>query len=676
MARLRSAPASQNQNAAPTTSSRPALREKTNISRSKPLEPGSEGGDKFVKDARPTRGRAKKAAQNEDDLVMAGGLGLPSDLSLSDAPMTTDELAKSDSPAPPSAKTARRPPRHTRKPAHNEAQGRVYEDMKKRMRQTAQNEANNKTADDIPGTSDHNALSSDALPTKLPARKSTAVQERSEFSMSPSPPPPGKLSAVKNKRSSVARPGTVLKSQSTPAPETSILALKNFKRRPRQPSMLAMVQQRTASARPSMAYAQGTEVEDPSVFDLDSGEEDEDDFAPDAEGTPLHLRAAKRTSLLSDKKAASVQRPSTSRSAIAQPGKRKSDHVESSSLSALKAKRQKVSSPELPTEEAIAIDESPVRNRESSVRQETPLPQIMSEVQVINSSPSTTPPTEPSPSDYRQRTPGEDLVVPSTEEAVETTSHKVLRPRTVTPRNHGSAQKGTMADPASSSPSPEEPTDTQATNLMADPLTQITPAKAKPPKPKKAKPMMTSTLQSLLPKRRQPLRSRHRKSIYDVDTESDDDDADSGQEADVAPQRRRQTKTVASKPGKTTAKARPSTTAAGKGRKSTAPLPSTRKSTAPPARRKTAATTKNAKSRTYGRNAQSDKENNGANSDFEEVSDNDDSALPDTSLSMQQAEQSAELAAVKAKFAEVDAWDMDFESVSFEEGRSSSQNWR
>ncbi|KAF2684513.1 hypothetical protein K458DRAFT_418087 [Lentithecium fluviatile CBS 122367] len=69
------------------------------------------------------------------------------------------------------------------------------------------------------------------------------------------------------------RPPSAIKVGATPAHETSILALTNFKRRPRQPSLLRMVHQTT-------------DVEDNDLDDLG----DFDDFRPAAESTPLHVQ--------------------------------------------------------------------------------------------------------------------------------------------------------------------------------------------------------------------------------------------------------------------------------------------------------------------------------------------------------------------------------------------------
>ncbi|KAF2877471.1 hypothetical protein BDV95DRAFT_481894 [Massariosphaeria phaeospora] len=68
------------------------------------------------------------------------------------------------------------------------------------------------------------------------------------------------------------RPPSAIKVGATPAHETSILALTNFKRRARQPSLLRMVHQTT-------------DVEDNDLSDP----EEIDDFLPDDESTPLHV---------------------------------------------------------------------------------------------------------------------------------------------------------------------------------------------------------------------------------------------------------------------------------------------------------------------------------------------------------------------------------------------------
>ena len=72
------------------------------------------------------------------------------------------------------------------------------------------------------------------------------------------------------------RPPSAVKVGATPAHETSILALTNFKRRPRQPSLLRMVQQTT-------------DVEDNDESSLSNTDNfDFDDFLPQDESTPLN----------------------------------------------------------------------------------------------------------------------------------------------------------------------------------------------------------------------------------------------------------------------------------------------------------------------------------------------------------------------------------------------------
>ncbi|KAK3686829.1 hypothetical protein LTR37_019420 [Vermiconidia calcicola] len=166
-----------------------------------------------------------------------------------------------------------------------------------------------------------------------------------------------------------------------------------------------------------------------------------------------------------------------------------------------------------------------------------------------------------------------------------------------------------MAEPASTSPSPSDPMTTQRMDAMAEPLTQLTPPRPPPEKQKqkaKQKLMTTATLQSMLPKWRQPPRPGHRKSEYDIESRSEDDSPlDTSHleedEDELGGRLRRQTEAAPSK-GKNGA---------------------------------------NKTSKTYGRATASDKEN-------EEVFDEpDDSVLPDTSITMHDAVQSKELGEAK-----------------------------
>ena len=79
------------------------------------------------------------------------------------------------------------------------------------------------------------------------------------------------------------RPPSAVKVGATPAHETSILALANFKRRPRQPSLLRMVQQTT-------------DVEDNDESGLSNTDNlDFDDFVPQDESTPINKQRTTTT---------------------------------------------------------------------------------------------------------------------------------------------------------------------------------------------------------------------------------------------------------------------------------------------------------------------------------------------------------------------------------------------
>jgi hypothetical protein len=680
MARTRSAPSTQ-QPAPPsatapsaqTSKPRQALKEKTNTTRAKaPIYSDDGNTEDLIKDARPRRGRfAKVASRTQDDYTMAGGLGAASDdknVERSEPILpTTDELAKSDGRPPPAAKGNRRPPRATKKPVQNEAQSKVLDGLKKRMQATARPKAGAPRKQDTHIDTDTIESSLRRQPAQAEAQQTSgnAGHERSEFSLSPSPPPSAQINSVVKQRTSFARPGSALKAHGTPSVETSMLALKNFKRRPRQPSMLQMVQQRTASARPSAAFRQ---AEDTAVFDVDNAsDDDEDDFAPDAEGTPA--RVGKRTQQppaeqgqkTSGQRTASPAQQHSSRNGTSRKRKSIDDGEPPSTLGALRAKRPRPSAVEVEDELPAGFPTTSSVRRSSPQREESSPLKGYPEVQVINSSPESTPPTEHSSPNNQDQDKEFENAIPSTELG----QHELPLTGPESPRrNEEVTVNGTMAEPLSSSPPPELPFATQQTDIMAEPLTQISPPRRpkrdyKKQKKKKAPaPMTTAALQSLLPKRRQPLKPRHRKSEYDFDQESSDNE----QPLDPTALSENEDELGANLRGRS--KTKPISTR----RKTKAKPKTTKKPKAAPARKSTAAKTK----KTYGRaqTTASDKENDAG---FEEGND---SLLPDTSMSMYEAAQSKELEAARKKFAAVDEWDMEFESVSFGEHRSSSQGWR
>ncbi|PIA93098.1 hypothetical protein CB0940_04190 [Cercospora beticola] len=679
MARVRAAPGSQ----APTkaTATRQALKEKTNTARTNgPVYEDDGNTDGLIKDSQPKRGRPKRVArQDSDELVMAGGLGLASGESAkkSDAPTTTDELAKSDAAPMTTAKPNRRPARTIRKVATSQTQNEVLNGLKQRMNAAAKSQRTKQRPEaQVVRDTFSDPKPSDALPTNpaIASESQDAIVDRSELSLSSSPPARANPGTAQKHRSSIMQPGSVLRAQNTPAVESSMLALKNFKRRPRQPSMLQMVRQKVGSARPSLANdtavtVDDNAVEDTSVFDLDISDDNED-FAPEAEGTPLHLNQNRLSNLGSVRQRSTMQLSLVDNSAVQPQKKRKSDtldvssgslsgsrskkprqdqDVSSGSLSALHARRQQpvvevAQAPEADDDDCIVV-------RSSTDRDETPQPATTSDVQVINSPSSSTPPTEPSSSHHRRSLSGkdDDYAVPSTAPDAELE----LATRHVDPQEEqDDIVNGTMADPVSSPGAPSE-------DVMADPATQrASPSPVKKKPRGKPKPINTAALQSLLPKRRQPLRPRKRKSEYDIESSEAEDDAvvdtshldEDEDELGVQGKRR-------AKPAPTKTK-RGTTAKRGKSGKA-----------APTASKKTAA---KKSTKTYGRATVSDKENDGHES-FEEA---EESTLPEIPHSMQDVAKSKELEAAKAKFADIDQWDMEFETMSADDHRSSSLNWR
>jgi hypothetical protein len=479
----------------------------------------------------------------------------------------------------------------------------------------------------------------------------------------------------------------------TPAPavETSMLALKNFKRRPRQGSMLEMVRKRRSSVQASLISArpqQDDDVEDTSVFDLGSASEGEDVFAPEAEGTPLQTSKTRKST--STRKSVSARKSVAATTPAVKRTKRKSDDLESphSALDALRAKHRKSEAPPVEDEPLPSIDDDeqePIVH-DTSDHEASPMPnQVTSDVQVINSSPELTPPTEPSSTRKIPGTEEADFAVPSTEEQerLHTLQQDALEDE---PEEEVEAEdeddddldtpNATMAEPASSSPNGSPIPDTQRTDIYADPLTQLSPPPPEPAKTrskgnnKKPTAMSTATLRALLPRRTQRPQSRPKRTEYDISSDEEDDATAfdtthlEEDEDELGGRIRRQTKAPVPSKGKAaTAKSKSKSKSTTSTRKPSAPPP--------PAKNKSKSKTKaKTTTRTYGRGATttSDKENE------ESSSDNDEQA--ETSMSMREVTHSKELEEARRKFAEVDNWDLTFESMSNEDHRSSSQGWR
>ncbi|KAF2748630.1 hypothetical protein M011DRAFT_399994 [Sporormia fimetaria CBS 119925] len=367
------------------------------------------------------------------------------------------------------------------------------------------------------------------------------------------------------------RPPSAIKVSATPAHETSILALTNFKRRPRQPSLLRMVHQTT-------------DLEDNDHDDLDSF----GDFSPDKESTPLHPR----------KSGQGANESAANESSLLSP------HSET-------RKRRKVSSPVIQVPRSSPPYEAPSR------------------IQVANSQPS------------RASSPSlpEDVV-----ETQENASDDALpEPEDLS---------GIMAPPRSSSPVPDEneqpvPEDVQLKGRGRRSRTvrkddEDGGGKAKATRQKPATAISTAKLEALLPRRRTRA-TRRQRDEYDINSSDESDDApiDSDQDELQLPARRLARQPKKANQRKTSRTAKKAAPAAEKGRRTT---------------------------KTYGRRTSSDKENPAADDDEVDVS----GSTEPTEVSV--SVPSSTLAAIAKKFEDVDAWEMDFETVDV--GGGSSSPWR
>ncbi|KAF2026336.1 hypothetical protein EK21DRAFT_92472 [Setomelanomma holmii] len=362
------------------------------------------------------------------------------------------------------------------------------------------------------------------------------------------------------------RPPSAIKVGATPAHEASILALTNFKRRARQPSLLRMVQQTT-------------DVEDNDQSGLDDTDNfDFDDFLPQAESTPLNPRK-------------NVPEDETRNDSGAQ--------ISSSGSRGVKRKL------------------SPV-------------------VQVPRSSPPYDPPSGADVESARSASPSLPEVLPSREEMIEPT------------QEDPELLSETYAPPMSSSPVREMPRLAQSPEWTrtcrggrpakkapvyeeSDAEETETPAKAKrTAKSKAQQSISTAQLKGMLPRRRN--RNMRDRDEFDLDS-SEVTPIDSDQDELQMPNPRSHPRTAPRK--LTSPKAAKRLV---RGRKAPATKPS----------------------KTYSRRISSDKENEDGN----EVDEPTEASI---------IEHSEKLAAIKKKFEEVDAFELEFETV---DGTTSSSPFR
>ncbi|KAH8729103.1 hypothetical protein GQ44DRAFT_607925 [Phaeosphaeriaceae sp. PMI808] len=353
------------------------------------------------------------------------------------------------------------------------------------------------------------------------------------------------------------RPPSAIKVGATPAHEASILALTNFKRRARQPSLLRMVQQ-------------NTDVEDNDQSGLDDTDNfDFDDFLPEAESTPLNVR----------RKAPEDEVRNDSGTQISSSGSR--------------GVKRKLSPVVQVPRSSPPLDIPSGGDSESERSQSPSLPEIL--------------PTREQVVEQTQDDPellSETYAPPMSSSPVPKVSHPIQSPTQTRTRNRRNQSKKT-------------PTYDESDTDMTE-----TPAKPKRTFSSKAQQSIsTAQLKGMLPRRR----NRNLRDHDEFDMESSEPaPIDSDQDELQMPNPRRQQQTAA------------------------------RKAVSPKATKKKGRVKKTAAprvSRTYSRRIPSDKENEAAVEDAEEP----------TEASI--LEHSSKLAAIKKKFEEVDAFELEFETV-------------
>ncbi|KAH7379633.1 hypothetical protein BKA66DRAFT_466396 [Pyrenochaeta sp. MPI-SDFR-AT-0127] len=357
------------------------------------------------------------------------------------------------------------------------------------------------------------------------------------------------------------RPPSAIKVGATPAHERSILALTNFKRRARQPSLLRMVQQTT-------------DIEDNDEDGLGStGDFDFDDFLPQAESTPLNVRRAIPGDEVRNDSGTQVS------SSGSRGTKRKLSPV-------VQVPR---SSP--PFSPASGADVESERSPSPS------LPEVLaSREEVIEQTQDDAEPMS------------ETFAPPKSSSPIREASEPRQSPAQTRPRRRGRLAKTPVRDDDSEAEETETPVKT-----------------TRGAKKKAQQSISTAQLKDLLPRRRNRMRDRDE---FDLESSEDVEQIDSEQDELQMPERRNHQRPGAGKLA--SPKASKKTT---RGKKA-GPVKSTKRV-----------------SKTYSRRISSDKENDRAEQNQDETTE------------VSAIEHSEKLAAIRRKFEEVDAFELEFEDV-------------
>jgi hypothetical protein len=602
---------------APAADTTPATR--ATRSRAQKTTPPAEDEPEVSSVARSIRSR--KSTTTEQDAPAQEGPAQDEEAEQEAEHEEEEEVATRDAKPQPRTKPrarpttlGRRPPRTVKKPAATKANTEVMAKLKERMEEDRRITKAGGVLPSAPETRASTEANAEAV-AKLKERMEedrraarAKQQARDAALRSPSPvrhtAVPG--TAVKAP-ASVVRPQSAVKMQSTPGAESSVLALQNFRRRARQPSLLQMVQN------PELA---ANIIDDTTDFTLGSLGDEEDDFAPHDEGTPLQVFKGQPMDV--------DQEP-------------EDDDEDEDEVMAEQEKAQ-TPEPALPDSDEDLYGATPVKTSQRQNRKRKSDAIEQSEVQILRSSPSL-----PSPSHSFAEQEDYDPVPATAPEDDE-------EEPTVTASQQRILFSDTYAEPMSSSPPPDpissSPAQPRQTPALSPSAIRKS-ARAGGQQTKKVKPLTTATLRAMLPKRR-----NQRKDEFDFTSSSAQEASSSAFEDE----KRKKAKTKK--------------------------LPAPKKS-APLKSKKPAPTTKRT-SRTYTRN---DKDNDPVvnissgssslselNSDEVEADETADTSIETIKGSKSDEKISDELRKAREKFAEVDDWEMEFESASL--GQENSSPWR
>ncbi|KAF2489466.1 hypothetical protein BU16DRAFT_567640 [Lophium mytilinum] len=478
-------------------------------------------------------------------------------------------------------------------------------------------EALKKKRDEAAGAKAKKARKSASPEVVIPSRRTSGDQateassddQQPTSAQKPAPSPTPSPSPAKG-----AYPPSALKAQGTPAMETSMMALTNFKRRSRQPSILRMVQQPSSD-------------DNESDVDLDFL----DDFNPDNESTPLHVH--KQSGEEGPGEESTLRSASTGQSSGSRKRKAPSPEVQ-----------VPASSPPAPSSPPADFPQS------------SPLSRLAT------------------PSEHILETQENQLPV-SSPQAPEVWSSTMAPPLSSSPEPSSPSKQPEERHPKRRKTDEFDDlydVTPRASDDEAAPTTKAKkPVKAR--KPARAPTLSTAKLQALLPRRRQqPRRAAEKVDEFDIPSSDPLDshmpDSDQDELSIVAPRRRVAKTPARGQPAKTakslaqlSAKKKPAETKAKRGRP--------RKDTKSAGVARTAAPP----TRTYGRR-HSDKENENENEDSVWVAgESDHEHAEEGQTTIEEALMSRELREQAEKFRKIDQVELEFESVDM---HGSSSPWR